>query len=247
MERKLVTIEDIKEIKPIEGAEKIEAARVRDWWVVVKKDTHKVGEKVLYYEIDSLLPLEEKYQFLLDGNRTRRMMVDGEEREGILLKTKKLRGFLSQGLIMPLDFDGEIGDDVTEKLGVLKYEKPIPLCMQNMARGNFPSFLRKTDEERCLSAETLIITEDGIKTIQEICETEYHGKVLSYNIENNTEEYNTINDWLIRKNNNDWYEIELEDGSKVKATSNHKIWLSELGCYRNVRDLSVGDIVLKTK
>jgi len=148
MDRKLVTIEDIKEIKPIEGADKIEAARVRDWWVVVRKDEFKVGEKVLYYEIDSLLPVEEKYQFLLDGNRTKRMMVDGEEKEGILLKTKKLRKQVSQGLIMPLDFEGEVGEDVTEKLGVIKYEKPLPVELQNLARGNFPSFLVKTDEIR---------------------------------------------------------------------------------------------------
>jgi RNA ligase (TIGR02306 family) len=158
MERKLVTIEEIKEIKPIEGADKIEAARVRDWWVVVRKNEYKVGDLCIYYEVDSFLPLEEQYQFLLDGNRTKRMMVDGEEREGIVLKTKKLKGQISQGLIMPLQSNtrGEVGTDLTAFLNVLKYEKPIPGCLQNLARGNFPTFLQKTDEERIQNCSKIL-------------------------------------------------------------------------------------------
>jgi RNA ligase (TIGR02306 family) len=158
MDRKLVTIEEILEIKPIEGADKIEVARVRDWWVVVKKNQFKVGDLCIYYEIDSFLPVEEQYQFLLDGNRTKRMMVDGEEREGIVLKTKRLRGQVSQGLIMPLQANtrGEVGTDLTAFLNVLKYEKPIPGCSQNLARGNFPSFLVKTDEERIQNCSKIL-------------------------------------------------------------------------------------------
>lgn len=166
MERALVTIEDIKEIKPIEGADKIEVARVRDWWVVVKKDEFKVGMSCVYFEIDSFLPIKPEFEFLLKGSKPKIMIVDGKEIEGIRLKTIRLRGTLSQGLIMPLaemtllsssplsQYDN--GTDITEFMGVIKYEAPISACMQNIARGNFPSFLKKTDEERIQNCSKLL-------------------------------------------------------------------------------------------
>jgi hypothetical protein len=97
---------------------------------------------------------------------------------------------------------------------------------------------------RCLSEETELITEDGIKTIKEICETKYIGKVLSFNVFENKNEMNTINSHSVQKNNNDWYEIELISGKILKLTGNHRIWLPELNCYREVKEL-LGDEVVK--
>jgi len=147
--RKLVTIETIQEKKPIEGADRIEAVRVRSWWVVSKKDEFEVGSKCLYFEVDSFLPIKPEYEFLLNGKHPKKMIVDGKDTEGILLKTIKLRGQLSQGLVLPVgDILGDIGDDVSEQLGVIKYEMPIPHELSGKAKGSFPSFLPKTDEER---------------------------------------------------------------------------------------------------
>jgi len=152
--RQLVTVQKIEEIKSIDGADKIIAARVKGWWVVAHKDEFNVEDKVLYYEIDSFLPVIPEYEFLTKGNSPKKMIVDGKEVEGIRLKTIKLRGQLSQGLIMPLSLFGllennsEVGEDVSELLGVLKYEPPIPACMSGKIKGFFPGFLRKTDEER---------------------------------------------------------------------------------------------------
>ena len=78
-------------------------------------------------------------------------MVDGTE--GFRLRTIKLRGQVSQGLILPihvlplLEMVSE-GQDVTEMLGIVKYEPPIPAELAGKVKGLFPSFLRKTDEER---------------------------------------------------------------------------------------------------
>jgi hypothetical protein len=63
--RKLATIQKIKDILPIEGADSIELAIVNGWKVVVAKNVgHKVGDYVIYCEIDSFLPIKEEFEFL---------------------------------------------------------------------------------------------------------------------------------------------------------------------------------------
>lgn len=97
-ERVLVTIETVQEIVPIDGADRIESARIRNWWVVVTKDMHNVGDSVLYFEIDSALPLAdprfESYRKF--GVKT---LPDGTEVHR--LKTANMRGSFSQGTVLP--------------------------------------------------------------------------------------------------------------------------------------------------
>jgi RNA ligase (TIGR02306 family) len=150
MERKLASIRKISDIQPIENADMIELAIVDGWKVVVAKNVnHKVGDLVVYCEIDSFLPIKEEFEFLRKGSYKK--MVDGTE--GFRLRTIKLRGQVSQGLILPihtlplLEMVHE-GQDVTEMLGIVKYEPPIPAELSGKVKGLFPSFLRKTDEER---------------------------------------------------------------------------------------------------
>ena len=154
MERKLATIRTITNIQPIEGADMIELASVGGWNVVVAKDVgHKVGNKVVYCEIDSFLPIREEFEFLRKSSYKKM-----GDQEGFRLKTIKLRGQVSQGLILPISVvpvtqfasanDLPEGMDVTEMLGIVKYEPPIPAELAGKVKGQFPSFLRKTDEER---------------------------------------------------------------------------------------------------
>ena len=159
MERKLATIRQIDNIQPIEGADMIELATVGGWKVVVAKDVnHKVGDLVVYCEIDSFLPIEPEFEFLRKSSYKK--MADGTE--GFRLKTIKLRGQVSQGLILPLkdayevfkrntpniDMDWFEGLEVTEMLNIVKYEPPVPAQLSGQVKGMFPSFLKKTDEER---------------------------------------------------------------------------------------------------
>jgi len=150
MERKLATIRKIDNIQPIEGADMIELATVGGWKVVVAKDVkHKVGDLVVYCEIDSFLPIKDEFEFLRKSSYKK--MADGTE--GFRLKTIRLRGQVSQGLILPfhvLPFGEGFheGEDVTEVLGIVKYEPPVPAQLSGQVKGMFPSFLKKTDEER---------------------------------------------------------------------------------------------------
>jgi RNA ligase (TIGR02306 family) len=146
--RKLASIRTISAINPIDGADKIEVATIDGWKVVVNKGIHKVGETVVYFEIDSILPIREEFEFLRKSSYIK--LSDGTE--GFRLKTIRLRGQVSQGLVTPIsvlpDGDWNIGDDVTDALGIIKYEPPIPAKLSGVIKGNFPSFIKKTDEER---------------------------------------------------------------------------------------------------
>jgi RNA ligase (TIGR02306 family) len=147
--RKLATVRKIKDIIPIPGADLIELAIVDGWSVVVAKEVgHKVGNLVVYCEIDSFLPIREEFEFLRKSSYKK--LMDGTE--GFRLKTIRLRGQLSQGLLLPMSVFEDPhyveGDEVTEALGIIKYEPPMPAELSGKVKGNFPSFLRKTDEER---------------------------------------------------------------------------------------------------
>ena len=148
--RKLATIQKIEEIKSIPNADKIDVAKVKGWYVVVEKNLHKVGDDIIYLEIDSFLPLKPEYDFLLRGSKPKKMLLEGKEIEGIRLRTVKLRGQISQGLILPIPNGLDIPDDgdVSEQLGIIKYEMPMPPSLSGKAKGFFPSFIPKTDEER---------------------------------------------------------------------------------------------------
>ena len=150
MERKLATIRVINDIRPIEGADMIELATVGGWNIVVAKNVgHKVGDHVVYCEIDSFLPIKEEFEFLRKSSYKKM-----GDQEGFRLKTIKLRGQVSQGLILPMSVFGDFswtayeGLDVTNRLGIVKYEPPIPAELSGKVKGGFPSFLHKTDEER---------------------------------------------------------------------------------------------------
>jgi RNA ligase (TIGR02306 family) len=143
-ERKLASVQRIAEIKPIPGADAIEAARVNGWWVVVNISQFSVGDLALYLEIDSWVPTE-LAPFLSKGHSPR--VFNGVE--GERLRTVKLRGKLSQGLILPLPPGAHAeGDDLTETLGIQKWERPISACLQGICRSTFPSCIPKTDQER---------------------------------------------------------------------------------------------------
>jgi hypothetical protein len=90
----------------------------------------------------------------------------------------------------------------------------------------------------CCHENTKIQTENGEKTIREICETRYSGKILSIDINTNNKKFIKIENFSIGEEESEWYEIELEDGTTVCLTENHYVWIPELNCFRKVKDLT---------
>lgn len=148
--RALVTVETVTSLTPIENADFIAVARVRGWNLVVKKDEVKVGDAVLYFEIDSHLPLADpRFAFLEPRGATEYNGVHGH-----VLKSARMRGVYSQGLAIPARLFPELneltsGEDLAAVLGVTKYEEPIPDEMAGVAVGGFPTqFAPKTGAAR---------------------------------------------------------------------------------------------------
>lgn len=150
MARKLVSIRQIRQLDAIPGADRIEVASVDGWKLVVKRGEFAVGDACVYFEIDSfLLESEARFQFLT-AKGTKEL--DGQK--GHRLRTVRLRGQISQGLALPLSAFPELrglpmGEDVTELLPVKKWEPPVPANLRGDFKGLFPTFIRKTDQERC--------------------------------------------------------------------------------------------------
>ena len=155
MERKLASVVKVLDIQPIAGADAIEVATVKGWKVVVKKSEYKVGDLAVYYEIDSFLPITPQFEFLRKSSYKKM-----NDKEGFRLKTIKLKGQLSQGLLTPIPkgllVPAQEGDDLTELLGIVKYEPPIPAELAGEIKGAFPSFIPKTDEVRIQNFESEI-------------------------------------------------------------------------------------------
>ena len=158
-ERKLATIRKIAAIESIEGADAIEVAVVDGWKVVVKKGEFAVDSLAVYIEIDSWVS-NDIAPFLSKGKEPR----EYEGIKGERLRTVKLRGQISQGLLLPISliesmgpnndvgFSCEVrieeGFDMTEALGIIKWERPMNAQLAGMARGNFPALVPKTDQKR---------------------------------------------------------------------------------------------------
>lgn len=147
MERIMAKVVRIDDVRKHPNADSLDLCMVGGWQVVAKLGEYKTGDIAIYCETDSWIP-RTIAEFLYEG-RT----FNGVEEER--LRTVKLRGELSQGLLLPLQvLEAEqaimcrVGDNVTETLGIQKYEKPLPAALGGVAKGNFPSFIPKTDQER---------------------------------------------------------------------------------------------------
>lgn len=159
MSRKLASIQTIIDVIPHNNADTLEIAKVLGWTCVVLKGQFQKGDHIVFIEPDAILPEgKEQWEFM----RSR----------GFRIKTIKLRGVVSQGLVfsahiilaekyLPLCDQIGIsplpdGTDVTEALGITKYEPYVPAQLAGTVKGNFPEFLHKTDEERIQTCAQLL-------------------------------------------------------------------------------------------
>jgi RNA ligase (TIGR02306 family) len=159
--RKLASVQRILALDPIEGADAIERASVLGWHVVVKKGDFQVGDLAVYLEIDSVPPDIEVFQFL--------WRFADQRPNNYRIRTIKLRSQISQGILFPwhaiypvvrdnTDYWADNGDavigaegtNITEALGVRKYDPPLPVGSTDIA-GQFFDGVSKTDEERVQS------------------------------------------------------------------------------------------------
>ena len=164
MERILAHVEKIDWVRDIPGADKICTYGVLGWEVIDQKNKYNVGDKIIYVEIDSVMPDKPEYEFLRDKK--------------FRIKTIKLKGQVSQGLILPMSILQQeesyfsLGAGITkylspsEKEEIYSQEKKIAneknklkkfmmrysffrrLFLSKKQKSGFPYWVSKTDEER---------------------------------------------------------------------------------------------------
>lgn len=140
-------IGQIQEIKPIVDADRLETAVVvcgegGKWEGVVEKGRWQPREKCVVFLQDAIIPAIPGLEFMDKSKRRVRMA--------------RFRGAPSECVIFDCIATGNVGDEVSEQLGVTKYEKPIPVEMQGLAKGNFPTFIGKTQEENYQAVPAIV-------------------------------------------------------------------------------------------
>jgi len=145
----LASIQKITNIRVHPNADKLELATVLGWQIVVEKGLYRIGDFAIFVEIDTIVPDKPEFEFLRNKN--------------FRIKTIKLRGEISQGIVFPINTffwpegtEFVEGLDITNILGIKKYEKPIPPAMRGVMRGNFSGFVPKTDETRIQSVPDVL-------------------------------------------------------------------------------------------
>ena len=163
--RKLASIQRVWKIEPIEGADRIELAHVLGWQCVVNKGTLAPMDLGVYFEIDSFLPICPEFEFLR-ANSYKKTDIMGE---GFKLRTMRFKGQISQGLLLPLSQFPQIpdtvsvGDDVTELLGVRKWEIEERATTGGTLIGLLPYDIPHTDETRVQAEPELIQAFAGLE------------------------------------------------------------------------------------
>jgi RNA ligase (TIGR02306 family) len=162
--RKLASIQRIIKLETHSNADTLEIASILGWKCIVKKGEFKESDLVCFFEIDSFLPIKPEFEFL--RKNCYKKFETGEE--GFRIKTIRLRGVVSQGLCLQYStFWKELlhkeGDDVSEELGVVQYNPPIPANMKGLVKGNFPGFIPKSDETRIQLLQNVLTRHKGLQ------------------------------------------------------------------------------------
>ena len=193
--RKLASIREISGVSPIAGADRIELLHIDGWQCVSKKGSIKVDDKVVYFEIDSALPVDDsRYEFLKERCHKKFMSGQAVLDECIRIRTIRLKGQVSQGLALPLgDFPElewlSVGTDVSETLGVRHYDEVKEAFNDKIgnnriggdAKGSFPHYIvPKTDEERLQNLYSLYSTNPEITELAFECTEKADGSSMTF-------------------------------------------------------------------
>lgn len=222
MKRKLASIQTVFAIEPIPNADAIELARIQGWQCVVKKGEFSTGDAGVFFEIDSVPPDEDRYAFLWrakDGSVT-------TQPASFRLRTIRLRGMLSQGLLMPLTQFPELsvnlptGSDVTESLRVTKWEPQIPL--NDEVDGPFLPGVPKTDEMRLQSIPEVLAELTGKPYVITVkCD----GTSATYGVNRHTGQFTVCGrNWSIKRGTNAYWHAAEKYGLE-SLLGQHPHWI----------------------
>lgn len=131
----IVPVATIEAIRPHNNADNLELAQVLGWQLVVRKGEYEVGQKVVYFPIDTILPLDVSERFGVTRYLSKQR-----------IRCAKLRGEPSFGLAVQPDRDWPVGENVAEFYRAEKYEPPVRATAGD-AEKEHPLFVAYTEIE----------------------------------------------------------------------------------------------------
>ena len=247
--RKLASIQKIIAIEPIPKADAIEVATILGWKVVVKKNSFKVNDLVVYFEVDSMLPKHKAFEFL--GENCWK-----EKEQAYRIRTIVLRGQISQGLVIPPSELSDIiesndlyeGKDLTREIGVFKYEPTVPAEISGDAK-SFSWPIPKTDEIRIQTMPKFL---EVLKGKSYYTSSKLDGTSSSFILDVNNEYHVCGHNYsFVEKEGNTFWELSKKYNikdileSEFKETGTHYALQGEVcgpGIQKNKLGLSTHDV-----
>ena len=253
MERKLASVQIIKNLEPIEGRDRILLATVEGWKVIVGKDDFKVGDKCVYIEIDSVLPDRPEFeQARKRSNRVRTMKMAGVYSQGIVYPITILPNMVDNHTVSYNQY--KEGDDVTAILGITKYdeyagEEKVVVSnskkkynkfqmlwykffgLPQRKKGGFSTLVSKTDEVRIQNVPEALECKDPV-VVTEKCD----GMSCTMTLEHTffRDKFNVYSrNLLVRKDNSAYWRAaemyDMEDRMGLMLEENGGKWIAIQG------------------
>ncbi|HLI70587.1 MAG TPA: RNA ligase (ATP), partial [Ktedonobacteraceae bacterium] len=152
----IVPVATIEAIKPHTNADSLELAQVLGWQLVVRKGEYQVGERIVYFPIDTLLPLEVSERFGVTKYLSKQR-----------IRCAKLRGEPSFGLAVRPDKDWPVGENVADYYGATRYEPPVRATAGD-AEKDHPLFVAYTEIENMRNFPTILEQGESVMLSEKI-------------------------------------------------------------------------------
>jgi len=174
-----VPVTTIQDILPHPNADRLSVAKIYDWMVVIQKDLYKVGQPIIYIPVDSILPVDLEEKLFPPDSKIKLTKSR--------VKSIKIRGAISQGMIVDLHHTGlvidkncKLEEDVSSILQVKKYEPakeslPSKLNVKKSKKQSNRYFCKYTDIENIKWYNNLFTENEPV-----VMTTKLHGTNARY-------------------------------------------------------------------
>lgn len=152
----IVPVTTIEALSPHPNADRLELAQVLGWQLVVPKGQYQIGQKLVYFPIDTILPLELSERFGVTRYLSKQR-----------IRCARLRGEPSFGLVVPPDQDWPVGENVAEFYGAVRYEPPLRVSAGD-AEKDHPLFVAYTEIENMRNFPAIFETGEPVLLSEKI-------------------------------------------------------------------------------
>ena len=241
----IVEVCKVKKIEKHPNADRLSIVNVKGWSCIVGLDNYKVGDLVVFVPPDCIVPNNIIYKYNLEY-----LKKNGRT------STVKLRGYISEGLVLDLPKGKwRAGDDASKILGIIKYEPPAPKfsvkgSQQTSRKKINPSFHKYTDIENVKNYDNVFQVGDEVAITEKIHGSNFRSGLLEINIGKNIPILDKISMWIRKNIFNHKYEyvvgshnVQITRHSNRKSFYDKDIWNEMYNKY-NIKDILLPDMII---